>query len=116
LWASQVYRITVCRLGNEKTWQELAPANGPIVAGPYFDFVIPAALQLLGRANRPMATGRRITFATNAQREIAVLLGDSEALPPLPDSFGVIAPPQPMHTPRQPMRMSESWWKRLFSR
>lgn len=96
LWASQVYRITFCRLGNEKAWQELAPAKGSIVAGPYFDFVIPAALQLLGRTSRPMATGRRITFATNAQREIAVLLGKGESLPPLPDGFGVIAPPQPI--------------------
>ena len=109
LWASQVYRITFCRLGNEKAWQELAPANFLIVAGPYFDFVTPAALQILGRAHRRMAGGRCITFATNARREIAVLIGDSEALPPLPNSFGVIAPPQPMHAPAP-------WWKRLFSR
>ena len=109
LWASQLYRITFCRLGSEKAWQELAPAKGPIVAGPYFDFVIPAALQMLGRAHRPVAGGRCITFATNARREIAVLIGESAALPPLPDGFGVIAPPQPIRVPA-------SWWERLFSR
>jgi hypothetical protein len=99
LWASQVYRITVCRLGNEKTWQELAPANGPIVAGPYFDFVIPAALRLLETANQTGATSRSITFATNARREITILIGEGASLPPLPDGFGVIAPPQPMRVP-----------------
>ena len=99
LWASQVYRITFCRLGNEKAWQELAPANGLIVAGQYFDFVIPAALRLLETANQTGATSRSITFATNARREIAVLIGEGASLPPLPDGFGVIAPPQPMRVP-----------------
>ena len=109
LWASQLYPITFCRLGNEKAWQELAPAHGYNVPGPYFDFVIPASLQMLRIAHRRMAGGRSITFATNAHREIAVLIGDCEALPPLPDGFGVIAPPQPMPVPAP-------WWERLFSR
>jgi hypothetical protein len=109
LWASQLYPITFCRLGNEKAWLELSPASGHKVPGPYFDFVIPAALQMLGRAHRPVAGGRCITFATNARREIAVLIGDSAALPPLPDGFGVIAPPQPIRVPAP-------WWERLFSR
>jgi hypothetical protein len=99
LWASQVYRITFCRLGNKKAWQELAHANGPIVAGPYFDFVIPAALRLLETANQTGATSRSITFATNARRELAVLIGEGASLPPLPDGFGLIAPPQPMSVP-----------------
>lgn len=109
LWASQLYPITFCRLGNEKAWQELAPANGYKVPGPYFDFVTPAALDMIGNAYRPIAGGRCITFATNARREIAVLIGESAALPPLPDGFGVIAPPQPIRVPAP-------WWKRLFSR
>lgn len=109
LWASQLYPITCCRLGNEKAWQELAPANGHKVPGPYFDFVTPAALNMIGNAYRPIAEGRYITFATNARREIAVLIGEGESRPALPDGFGVIAPPQPI-------RVSASWWKRLFSR
>jgi hypothetical protein len=116
LWASQLYPITFCRLGNEKAWLELAPANGYKIVGPYFDFVIPAALRLLETANQTGSASCGITFATNARREIAVLIGEGASLPPLPDGFGVIAPPQPMHTPPQSMRMSKSWWKRLFSR
>ena len=116
LWALQLYSITLCRLGNEKAWQELAPANGYKMPGPYFDFVIPAALDMLDAGRHPIAEGHCITFATNARREIAVLIGKGESRPVLPDGFGVIAPSQPMHTPPQPMRMSESWWKRLFSR
>lgn len=109
LWASQVYRVTFCRLGNEKAWRELAPADGPIIAGPFFDFVIPVALQMLERARRSVSTGSSITFAVNARREIAVLIGEVEALPPLPDGFGVIAPPQPL-------RVLTSWWKRFCPR
>jgi hypothetical protein len=116
LWASQVYRVTFCRLGNERVWQELVPIAGNILAGPYFDFVIPKALETLRSNNSPVAAARSITFATNTRREIAVLIGEGASLPPLPDGFGVIAPPQPMSVPPQPMRMSESWWKRLFSR
>jgi hypothetical protein len=99
LWASQVYRVTLCRVGNEKVWQELAPRAGNILAGPYFDFVIPEALETLRSNQSPVATGRSITFATNTRREIAILIGEGETRPPLPNGFGVIAPPQPMRVP-----------------
>lgn len=99
LWVSQVYRITFCRLGNEKVWQELAPRAGNILAGPYFDFVIPEVLETLRSNHSPVAAGRSITFATNTRREIAVLIGEGESRPALPDGFGVIAPPQPMRVP-----------------
>jgi len=99
LWASQVYRVTFCRVGNEKVWQELAPRAGNILAGPYFDFVIPEALETLRSNQSPVAAGRSITFATNTRREIAILIGEGETRPPLPDGFGIIAPPQPMSVP-----------------
>lgn len=99
LWASQVYRVTFCRLGNEKVWQELAPIAGNILAGPYFDFVIPEALETLRSNHSPVAAGRSITFATNTRREIAILIGEGETRPPLPDGFSIIAPPQPMSVP-----------------
>lgn len=109
LWASQVYRIDSCRFGSKEAWKELAPASGAIVAGPYFDFVTPAALQLLIQAKGRTNRGAFITFATNARREIAVLVSEGDAYPPLPDGFGVIAPSQPISMP-------SPWWARLLSR
>lgn len=108
LWASQVYRIISLRLGSKEAWKELAPASGAIVAGPYFDFVTPTALQLLKESKCRTTKDCFITFATNAKREVAVLVSKSDACPPLPNGFGVLAP-------RQPLPISPTRWGRFFS-
>ena len=96
LWAEQVSRVTSCRAGSEHGWQEIAPYGGAVVAGPYFDFVIPEAARLLALTG---IGGRRLThisFATNARREITILLGEKLSMPHPPEGFGMIAPVQPM--------------------
>jgi hypothetical protein len=117
LWAEQVYRVTSCRIGKSNDWQEIASAGGATVAGPYFDFVIPEAVRLLATASGAPKRAARIAYATNAQREIAILLGDSQSLPPAPEGFGTATAPQsmPAPTPIAP-RAQASWWSNLFSR
>jgi hypothetical protein len=115
LWAEQVYRVTSCRRGDCQDWQEIAPAGGARVAGPYFDFVIPEAVRLLaGSAGAPKPT-TNVAYASNARREIAILLGDGQAMPPAPEGFGAATATQPMPTPiRAAPRVKKSWWRKLL--
>jgi hypothetical protein len=114
LWAEQVYRVTSCRAGDADHWRELAPSGGAVVAGPYFDFVIPEAARLLaGASGTTRKTTTHVAYATNAQREIAVLLGDGQALPPAPQGFGIPTASQPMPETTN-RRMRTSWWSKLF--
>ena len=117
LWAEQVYRVTSCRIGDAQTWQELSPAGGAIVAGPYFDFVIPEAVRLQDCSARAAKTAAYVAYACNARREIAILLGDGKALPPAPEGFGSATAPQPMPkpTPKAPPAKA-SWWSKFLSR
>lgn len=92
LWKEQISRITCCRAGNARDWRELAPSGGGIVAGPYFDFVLPAAVKLVARAKGGTASLTHICFASNPQREIAILLGDGKSMPFPPESFGQVSP------------------------
>lgn len=117
LWAEQVYRVTSCRLGDGQAWRELAPAACTIVAGPYFDFVIPEAVRLLASSSITQTVAMTVAFASNTQREIAILLGDGGSLPPAPEGFGPVVSPQPMPTPKQAAPyVNTPWWIKLFSR
>ena len=114
LWAEQVYRVTSCRAGDADHWRELAPPDGAVVAGPYFDFVIPEAARLLAEASvRTRTAATSLAYATNARREIAVMLGDGEALPPAPQGFGAPTAPRPM-IETACRRVRTSWWSKLF--
>lgn len=117
LWAEQVYRVTSCRIGKTSDWQELASAGGATVAGPYFDFIIPEALRLLTTAPGAPKRAAKVAYATNAQREIAILLGDSQSLPPVPEGFGPATAPESMPEPAPLVAPAPpSWWSNLFSR
>ncbi len=117
LWAAQVYRVTSCRTGGPHDWKEIAPADGAIVAGPYFDFVIPEAVRLQAAAGLAQNMASSVAFATNTQHEIAILLGNGQDLPPPPDGFGAATTPQAM--PAAPAKESlprSAWWRNLLSR
>jgi hypothetical protein len=117
LWAEQVYRVTSCRIGDAQAWQELAPIGGAIVAGPYFDFVIPEAVRLTECSAGASKTAADVAYACNARREIAILLGDGHALPQAPEGFGSATAPQPMPKPApKAPRAKTSWWSKLLSR
>jgi hypothetical protein len=117
LWAEQVYRVMSCRIGDAQAWQELAPAGGAIVAGPYFDFVIPEAVRLLECSAGAAKTAANVAYACNARREIAILLGDGEALPPAPEGFGSATAHQPMPKPKPKVPPAKApWWSKLLSR
>lgn len=96
LWAEQVSRVTSCRTGSSLEWREIAPSGGAAVAGPYFDFVVPEAARLLGQTGIDQSGLTHISFATNARREIAIVLGDKLTLPHPPEGFGMISPAQSM--------------------
>ena len=115
IWAEQVYRVTSCRIGDAQTWQELAPAGGAVVAGPYFDFVIPEAVRLLECSAEGTKTAANVAYACNARREIAIMLGDGYALPPPPVGFGSATALQPMPkpTPKAPPAKASRWIKLL---
>lgn len=117
LWAEQVYRVTSCRIGDAHVWQELAPAGGANVAGPYFDFVIPEGVRILASSAEPSMVATHVAYACNARREIAILLGGGQILPPAPESFGGATAPQPMpeSTPKAQLAKA-SWWSKLLSR
>jgi hypothetical protein len=117
LWAEQVYRVMSCRIGDAQAWQELAPAGGAIVAGPYFDFVIPEAVRLLECSAGASKTAADVAYACNTRREIAILLGDGQALPPAPEGFGgaTAVQPLPKPTPKVPPAKAP-WWSKLLSR
>lgn len=117
LWAEQVYRVTSCRIGDTSDWLDIAPAGGATVAGPYFDFVIPEAIRLLDSGPGAPKRAAKVAYATNARREIAILLGDSLSLPPSPEGFGppTSAESMPTPTPMAPPAKA-SWWSNLFSR
>ncbi len=113
LWTEQVYRVTSCRIGDAQAWKELAPDGGAIVAGPYFDFVIPEAVRLLECSAGASKTAADVAYACNRRREIAILLGDGQALPPAPEGFESATAPQPM---RKAAHTKASWWSKLLSR
>jgi hypothetical protein len=113
IWAEQVYRVTSCRIGDAQAWQELAPAGGAIVAGPYFDFVIPEAARLLECSAGASKTATDVAYACNTRREIAILLGDGQALPPAPEGFENATAPQPI--PKATLAKA-SWWSKLLTR
>ena len=119
LWAEQVYRVTSCRSGDSRTWRELTQAVGTVVAGPYFDFVIPEAVRILATSSNVQTGATTVAFASNVRREVAILLGDGNSLPPAPEGFGPVALPQPMPmptpTPATPCA-NKPWWMKLFSR
>jgi hypothetical protein len=96
LWAEQVSRVTSCRAGSNLAWQEIAPSQGAVVAGPYFDFVLPEAAKLLAKTSIRRRGLTHISFATNARREIAIMLGERLAMPDPPAGFGMITPAQTM--------------------
>jgi len=113
LWAEQVYRVTSCRIGDAQAWQELAPAGGAIVAGPYFDFVIPEAARLLECSAGASKAATDVAYACNTRREIAILLGDGQALPPAPEGFENATAPQSI--PKATLAKA-SWWSKLLTR
>jgi hypothetical protein len=117
LWAAQVYRVTSCRTGGAHGWKEIAPADGVIVAGPYFDFVIPEAVRLQDAAGPAEKMASSVAFASNTRREIAILLGNGHDLPPPPDGFGAATTPQAMpETPAEASPPRYTWWNILLSR
>ena len=119
LWAEQVYRVTSCRSGDSQSWRELAQTVGTVVAGPYFDFVIPEAVRILATSSNALAGTTTVAFASNPRREIVILLGDGNSLPPAPEGFGAVALSQPMPiptpTPAAPCA-NKRWWMKVFSR
>lgn len=116
LWQEQVYRITSCRLGNEANWRELAPAEGLTVAGPYFEFLIPNAVKLISNAFFSLEDGSMLTFATNARKEVALLICQGDSKPPLPDrGFRAVSPSQVLpRVGRANKPWKPSWWKSVF--
>ncbi len=115
LWAEQVYRVTSCRTGDGAAWAEISPTEGAVLAGPYFDFVIPEALRLLAATPGVAAWPEHVTFSSNSARQIAISLGHERSLPPVPDGFAAPTRPQPM--PMKPDQVGgETWWRSLFHR
>ena len=115
LWANQVYRVTSCRIGDDNNWREIAPSGGAVIAGPYFDFVIPEAARLLAKHAGESNSKTRVAYSSNARREIAILLSKDQSLPPPPKGFGDPTSSQPMPT-LDASHMIKNWWRYLFSR
>jgi hypothetical protein len=115
LWAEQVYRVTACRYGDGHAWEELALTGGETVAGPYFDFVIPEAVRLLARNARKSNLQTRIAYSSNMRREIAILLGDNQDLPPAPEGFEIPTSPHSMLR-RDTAYKNIPWWRKIFPR
>lgn len=115
LWQAQIYRVISCRVGNGEAWRELAPAEGVIVAGPYFDFVTPALWKMMRRSSYFLRQGGSFTFAANGKREVALLLSKGDGFPPLPEGGDwKVAPAQRMGGFRPGFRpWKPAWWRGL---